>query len=458
MDVTRCFATLNLLDSEKKSPEPMASAIPAPVPAALRTHSKTETGVPNDTQPKMRNWRVIHACEYARDVLPLVEGQVSVGMRPYIVTPQGAGSAELYLSNRNLEQPAPLSLLRTWHDVRNWRKSLLECDPESSADIVHSHSFASGMAAVRNFSCVVYDPPACIEELAISSGQADRGSWMGRSFRVAEQFIFSRAEAVIVHSSGMKQAVEERGAPAENVFMVPEVVEIEAGPPLFKSSFLRERFGIGSDTLSYFLPLAVGTESARVSDSVLSVLEAFAFIVDGLPSSALLIEAPVGIREALRGHAERLGVAARVFVFGSEDAEAVLQNVDVLIATGDLPADQVLARQSNQVCIQALSLGKALLAADVPRNRDCSPDGRGCLWFRHNDVRDLSHRIEFLGHNPDFRTSLASAGRKYILETRSSAAIGQLYDNAYRHALSRKKPGGPGQTNLTSLQPLPFST
>ncbi|HEY2394306.1 MAG TPA: hypothetical protein VGK22_24260, partial [Candidatus Angelobacter sp.] len=34
-------------------------------------------------------WRVIHACEYARDVLPVVEGQVAVGMRPYIVTPQG---------------------------------------------------------------------------------------------------------------------------------------------------------------------------------------------------------------------------------------------------------------------------------------------------------------------------------------------------------------------------------
>ncbi len=37
----------------------------------------------------------------ARDVLPVVEGQVAVGMRPYIVTPQGAGTAELYLSGEN---------------------------------------------------------------------------------------------------------------------------------------------------------------------------------------------------------------------------------------------------------------------------------------------------------------------------------------------------------------------
>ena len=74
---------------------------------------------------------MIHACEYARDVLPVVEGQVAAGMRPYIVTPQGAGSAELYLARPGQEQVRSFSLLRSWQDVRNWRKSILECDPET---------------------------------------------------------------------------------------------------------------------------------------------------------------------------------------------------------------------------------------------------------------------------------------------------------------------------------------
>ena len=54
--------------------------------------------------PRAKLWRVIHACEYARDVLNVVEGQVAVGMRPYIVTPQGAGTAELYLSGGKQDQ------------------------------------------------------------------------------------------------------------------------------------------------------------------------------------------------------------------------------------------------------------------------------------------------------------------------------------------------------------------
>src|SRR5215475_13456839 len=91
---------------------------------------------------RVRAWRVIHACEYARDVLPVVEGQVSAGMHPFIVTPQGAGAAELYLSGKPHEDPRSLSLLRSWQDVRNWRKSLLDCAPEVSSDLVHAHSFA----------------------------------------------------------------------------------------------------------------------------------------------------------------------------------------------------------------------------------------------------------------------------------------------------------------------------
>src|SRR5262249_17071512 len=123
------------------------------------------------------SWRVIHACEHARDVLPVVEGQLAVGMRPYVVTPGGAGAAEAYLSSTEQGEARTLSLLRCWQDVRNWRKSILACDPEFSADLVHAHSFAAGMAAVRSCACVVYDLHDCVEDFAIFTGQCEPGSW-----------------------------------------------------------------------------------------------------------------------------------------------------------------------------------------------------------------------------------------------------------------------------------------
>src|SRR5258707_11929755 len=187
--------------------------------AQLQGQSDSTGTLPRFTRTKV--WRVIHACEYARDVLPVVEGQVAVGMRPFIVTPQGAGTAELYLAGKNQEQPRSLSLLRSWQDVRNWRKSLLDCAPETSSDVVHAHCFAAGMAGVRSCSCVVYDFRAPIEEMAISAGFSEPRSWMGRLFRVAEQFVLARAAAVLGRSQGLCQAALERGAAGGNIFLIP---------------------------------------------------------------------------------------------------------------------------------------------------------------------------------------------------------------------------------------------
>ena len=190
-------------------------------PTSPRTRSLfSATGkTSKQTAEEVHPWNVVHACTQARDILPLLDVQVSAGMRPFLVTPHGSGTPDLYL--RNAEDNAkPASLLTAWNDVRQWRRSLLEADPDQSAEIVHSHSFASGMAAVRNFGAVVYDLHGCVEELAMGAGQCEAGSWLARSFRVAEQFILARASAVITHSNVMRDAVLDRGAPKENVFVV----------------------------------------------------------------------------------------------------------------------------------------------------------------------------------------------------------------------------------------------
>src|SRR5579859_1431036 len=372
---------------------------------------RTETLV----QPRRaRAWRVIHACEYARDVLPVVEGQISAGMRPYIVTPQGAGTAELYLSGKRNEQPRSLSLLRSWQDVRNWRKSLLDCDPEVSSDLVHAHCFAAGMAGVRSVSCVVYDLRACIEEMAIGAHLCEPGSWMGRSFRVAEQFVLSRAAAVIVHSQGMKQAAIERSAPPENLFLVPDPIAGEDNSPLFPDTdFLFRRYGLAPETVSFFVPQFAAAGTTELSPAAISALEGFA-------------------------------LAAHVALVHQLDALATMQSAHVVVALDETPIDPVAARQANEICLKALWQGKTLLAADVVRNRDATPEGRGCLWFEAGNPRDLGYRMAFLGRNPEFRAALGVAGRMYIFDTRNNHAIGEKYDEAYRHAWNRKKSGPQG--------------
>jgi hypothetical protein len=427
----------------------MSSGYPV---AQQRERFDVSVKVPRTARAKI--WRVIHACEYARDVLPVVEGQVAVGMRPYIVTPQGAGTAELYLSGRKQDQPRALSLLRSWQDVRNWRKSLLDCSPETTSDIVHAHCFAAGMAAVRSCNCVVYDLNACIEELAISAGLCEPGSWMGRSFRVAEQFVLSRAAAVIVHSIGLKEAALERGAPAEGVFLIPEPISEENEPPAASQAtdFLTRRFGFTPDSVSFFVPQFMCDGLEQPSESAISVLEGFALASNELPQFNLLLEAPETARRAINEHSARLGISAHVALVHQFDVPETMQNAHVVVAMAEVPADPVAMRQPNEICLRSLWQGKTVLAADVPRNRDASPEGRGCLWFEADNPRDLGYRMAFVGRKPEFRAALGAAARMYIYETRNSVAIGQKYDEAYRFAASRRKSSGVGP-NIVRLEP-----
>ena len=394
-------------------------------------------------------WRVLHACEYARDVLPVLEGQVAAGMRPYIVTPQGAGTAEVYLSGKSQDQPRTLSLLRSWQDVRNWRKSLLDCAPETSSDLVHAHCFAAGMAAVRSCSCVVYDLSACIEELAVSAHLCEPGSWMGRSFRVAEQFVLSRAAAVIVHSEGMKQAALERGAPLASIFLIPDPIDSDAEQPFFAGAdFLVRRFSLPPDAVSFFVPQFASEGAEQLSPSAICALEGFALASNELPLFKLLVEAPETARKTINEHAGRLGIAGHVELVHQLDALETLQSAHVVVALSETPADPVAARLPNEICLKSLWQGKTLLAADAPRNRDASPDGRGCLWFEAGNPRDLGYRMAFVGRKPEFRAALAAAGRMYMFETRNGGALGELYDEAYRYAASRKKTNGAGTTGM----------
>jgi hypothetical protein len=168
---------------------------------------------------KIRAWEVVHACDYLRDIADVVEAQLTAGMRPYLLT-VGADVA-----------PKP-SVLQTWQDVRRWKKALDESGAQTTPQLIHAHSFAAGMAAIRMGACTVYDLRLTIEErltlmLISSEGTNAPGTWMARSFRTAEQFVLTKAAAVVVHSPLQREECIVRGVAPQSVFVVRDPVPLE---------------------------------------------------------------------------------------------------------------------------------------------------------------------------------------------------------------------------------------
>jgi len=190
----------------------------------------------------------------------------------------------------------------------------------------------------------------------------------------------------------------------------------------------------------------------KLAASSVLVLEAFAVARQAGTQARLLLETPTTLRSTLLERIAALEIAGEVRLIDPAEVSSGWRTAHVVVALGNPPVDAAAARRANEVCLKALRRGLALLAADVPRNRDASSSGRGCLWFEGNHARDLGARMAFLARHPDFRDALARTGRAHLLETRNLAVIGRAYDEAYRYAVGRKKSAGSGP-GLSVLHP-----
>jgi hypothetical protein len=289
------------------------------------------------------------------------------------------------------------------------------------------------MAAVRNWSGVVYDVTSFVESAAASGNQnANPQSWLGRSFRVAEQFVISRAAAVIVHSQAARAGVLERGGAKENVFVIARPLDI-AEPEL------RFRRAISPVPVYCITDLPKGNDGIAAMETMMQA----AVIVDREVGPAVWWLDGEELSAEVRDRAQLLGLDIRTSAKGMR-----IQDSDVVITFGGAQhADTSGALAAMLAC-------RPLLAADVDGTRDTTPEGAGCLWFRSGDVRELAGRASFLARNAEFCSALGDAGRRYICESRSPYAIALQYDAAYRHAAARRRTTSPSQPLLSSLQPL----
>ena len=487
---------------------------------------------PGEAPQAARAWRVVHACDSLRQVLPVVEAQAAAGIKPYVLTPQGQCLDQSGFRDWRLEIPKPASLLKTWSEVRNWRRNFLSSEveaglPAADADLVHAHCFSAGMTAVRNSPAVVYSLYDFIENLPHCHGSKDH-SWLLRSFAVAEQFVFTRAGAVVVQSECLRNELLRRGCAAENVFLIPEplstpVMEFLLEP---QPAFVAKRKD--DDAIVFFAPdICLDGAHARDGSAVAAspasqpstsqpwtshpmlsrnadcLLEAFARVRREIRRARLFVAATPACAAVLLEKSTALGIADAIFAVSSADCGRAFAEADVIIALGDglaprgignsrlepgaeaaaespsasihLFGEHIFREQpsgddpsaepdsSGQLATRRLSAalagmiaGVTLLAADTPVHRDLSLEGRGLLWFRPEDARDLAARAVFLARNPELCVSLAAAARQHLIETRSPQAVGCQYDTVYQYVFARRKPHGPTPT-AGRLQPLTAS-
>jgi glycosyltransferase involved in cell wall biosynthesis len=392
---------------------------------------------------RVRRWEVVHACNLAREVSGVLEAQASVGMNPYLLTFAGPG----------IHGKGSMSLMQSWQHVRQWRKQFEESDSHIGSNIIHSHSFAAGMAAVRSGVAVVYDVTQWIEDEAAASGNCS--AWMARSFRTAEQFVLTRCGAIVVHSQKLKSECVARGIAAEDVYLIPNPIAYTASPSTTDGLLPRD-----ASSVSVLLQVIGSDKTDRGAKATLKLataLAAFAQLSGEIENANLIVLVSDELLGRLQELAKALNIYERVIFAQEADADRAIASADIIIADPASVGDEQLqdSSYSNEIALAAMLAGKAVLACDTSCNRDLSEDGGGLLWYSPGaKSSELARRMAFLARNPDFRRALGDAARQHLLTTRSPRRIGKMYDEVYRHAYFKQHRGNSSHDTSGTLVPM----
>ena len=308
--------------------------------------------------------------------------------------------------------------------AREWRPSLL-----------HAHSpVLNAMAALsvgrRLRLPVVYEIRALWEDAASSHGTMRANSLRYALARHLETRAVRRADAVVTISRGLYDDLRRRGVRQEDMFIVPNAVDVASflpDPPTSRGSDPYARSPVIGFIGSFYsyegldLLLEVAKDLVQLRPEVRFVL------VGGGPEEARL-------RDLCRSS----GLNGRMTFPGWVPHDRIddwYRQIDIL----------VYPRRRNRLTelvtplkpLEAMAKGKMVLASDVGGHRELIEDGRNGFLFRSGDVSDLLRRLIELVDTPARWPQAGAFARRFVEQERTWKAVVATYARVYDRACSR---------------------
>ena len=320
--------------------------------------------------------------------------------------------------------------------VTSLRARLKEVIDRERPDVLHVHSpCLNGLAALGLGLPLVYELRSSWEDAAVSNGSTAEGSIRYRLSRAFETHVLRQADAVVTICQGLKQDVLDRGVPAERVTVVPNAVSPDELPVATQreADAARKRLGLTGSWVVGF----VGSFFAWEGLSVL--LEALPAMRRVRPDIRLLLVGSGNEEAALREQARRLGTAESVLFAGRvphQEVSGLYAAIDILVYP------RLPMRLTDMVTplkpLEAMSLGKLLVASDVGGHREMVDDHETGVLFKAGDAAGLANAVLELSHDAALQRVLRDNGPRYVQRERLWSKVVPRYEGVYKSVLSRK--------------------
>jgi PEP-CTERM/exosortase A-associated glycosyltransferase len=327
-------------------------------------------------------------------------------------------------------------------------RRILARSREAPFDVLHAHSpilcgIPAHLAARRLGVPSVYEIRAFWEDAAEHRGHGRRGSARYVAIRTLETRLAHAADAVVTICDGLRRDLVARGVPEGRLTVVPNGVDADRFTPRPRDEALAAALGLQGKTVIGYVGTLFRFEGVAL------LLQALAQLLDARDDLRGLV---VGQGEALaelRERCEALGLGGKVVFTGSAPPAEVPRYyalADVLCYPRE--RHRITELTTPLKPLEAMSMGRAVVAADVGGLRELVRDGETGVLFRAGNAEALAGVLGRVAGDADLRRGLGERARAHVVEERSWRRIAARYLDVYAAAAERRG-GGAGSVRFS---------
>jgi PEP-CTERM/exosortase A-associated glycosyltransferase len=321
--------------------------------------------------------------------------------------------------------------------MRALTKRIEEVIKIEKPDILHAHSpILNGIPALwaghKLGIPVVYEIRAFWEDAAVDHGTYGQNSWKYKLVKTLEKWVCLKAESVAVLCEGLKEDLIKRGIPFEKIAVVPNAVN----PDDFKHPEPDEEFikkwNLSDKKIIGFIGSFYRYEGLDL------LIDAFDRLRATRQDIVLLLVGGGEMEAELRKQIERLHLKEKVIMPGRISHDCI----PAIYALTDILAYPRYSMRLTELVtplkpLEAMAVGKALVASDVGGHRELIRHGYTGLLFPAGNVSSLTDALKCLIEDVRLRQDLQRQGLAWVHHEHNWDKTSAVYEEFYSKTIEK---------------------
>jgi PEP-CTERM/exosortase A-associated glycosyltransferase len=316
-------------------------------------------------------------------------------------------------------------------------EAILRVAEAEKPDIIHAHSpvlnaFPAIRAAEKLGLPVVYEIRAFWEDAAVDHGSYAEGSWKYRLTRALETRACRKADHVFILCEGLKNDLISRGIPAAKIDVIYNGINPDDFAPCPPDEEYMSEWGVGGKTVIGFIGSFYRYEGLDL------LVQSFADIAENRPDILLLLVGGGEVEDELKGQVSALGLQSQVIMPGRVPHERV---AGVYAMVDILAYPRYRMRLTDLVTplkpLEAMAMGKALVASDVGGNKELIRHEETGLLFAAGSKDGLTAALRALLDDADLQDKIRNTGKDWVREHHTWKKTTTPYVKVYKEVSAK---------------------